>query len=93
MSNHKFNTEEVLLSECINSLHLMLQTIINYRYEEPKHGELRNIRSKLRDIKRKVVNCQKSCLEKDDEYMKLKPKLKEKYIIKTTEELKADTDT
>ena len=91
MSNNKFNSEELLLSECINSLHLMLQTILNYRYEDPKNGELRNIRSKLRDIKKKVVSCQKSCLDKDEEYMKLKPKLKEKYLTKQIDELKEDT--
>jgi len=82
MKKNNFDIEIEKISDCISSLHLILQSLLTLSQENPKSGELRIIRSKIRGIKILLDASQKSLLEKDDSYKKIKPILQKQYLEK-----------
>jgi hypothetical protein len=83
-----FDKEIEEISNCISSLHLVLQSLITFSQENPKSGELRIIRSKIRGIKILLDSCQKTILNKDNSYLKIKPILQQQYLEKKSKNVK-----
>ena len=83
--NNKFNDEIDNITNCVSSLHLVLQTLITLSsnsLNKPKTAELRLLRTKIRNVKSDLDLLQKSLLEKDDNYNKIKPILQQQYLDK-----------
>lgn len=86
-----YDKEIQKISDSIAELHLILQTLLTLAQAKPKSGELRILRSKIRGIKILLEESQKSLLEKDESYKKLKPVLQKQYESKKA--LKHDKKT
>jgi hypothetical protein len=78
MENHKFEKEIKNLSRTINELHNTLHNLLSIS-NLPKRGELRFIRSKLKDSRVLLESIQKDLLLKDDEYQEESKILKQRY--------------
>ncbi len=83
--NNKFNDEIDNITNCVASLHLVLQTLITLSSNneiKPKTAELRLLRTKIRNVKSNLDVLQKALLDKDENYNKIKPVLQQQYLEK-----------
>ena len=83
MENFKFDKEIKNLSKTINELHNTLHQLLSAG-DEPKKGELRLIRSKIKDSRILLSHIQKELLLKDENYQIESKILKQKYQEKKT---------
>jgi hypothetical protein len=74
----KFEKEIKNLSKAINELHNTLHQLVSAG-NEPKKGELRLIRSKIKDSRTLLEFIQKELLAKDDHYQEVSKNLKKIY--------------
>lgn len=83
--NNQFNDEIDNITNCVASLHLVLQTLITLSSNtdiKPKTTELRLLRTKIRNVRNNLDVLQKSLLNKDENYNKIKPSLQKQYLEK-----------
>ena len=81
MEQIKFEKEIKNLSKIINELHNNLHSLVSIG-NEPKKGELRLIRSKIKDSRILLEHVQKELLAKDEHYQIESQTLKQIYINK-----------
>jgi hypothetical protein len=87
----KFTSEVSNLSKVIAELHHVLNQLASVN-NEPKTGELRLIRSKLKDSRELLEYIQKELLKKDDLYQEQSKKLKQQYQDKKNGQKTDDTE-
>jgi len=78
MEQIKFESEIKSLSKTINELHNTLHSLVSAG-NEPKKGELRLIRSKIKDSRILLEHIQKELLAKDEHYQVESQNLKQLY--------------
>jgi len=78
MEQHKFDKEIKNLSRAINELHNTLHQLLSTG-NDPKKGELRLIRGKIKDSRVLLEHVQKEILAKDEYYQEQSKILKQQY--------------
>lgn len=85
MEQLKFEKEIKNLSKTINELHNTLHSLVSVG-NEPKKGELRLIRGKIKDSRILLEHIQKELLKKDEIYQEESQVLKQLYRDKKKKE-------
>jgi len=85
MEQHKFDKEIKNLSRAINELHNTLHQLLSTG-NDPKKGELRLIRGKIKDSRVLLEHVQKEILAKDEYYQEQSKILKQQYHDKKAKE-------
>ncbi len=86
MEQFKFQSEITSLSKTINELHNILHQLVSVG-NNPKKGELRLLRSKLKDNRILLEHIQKELLKKDENYQLESQALKQIYQEKKQKEI------
>jgi hypothetical protein len=86
MEQFKFQSEITNLSRTINDLHNILHQLVSVG-NSPKKGELRLLRTKLKDNRILLEHVQKELLKKDEIYQADSKILKKQYQEKKNKEI------